>query len=79
MYGDVSDSGEHGVDGSLEDAYKAPKELGIARQIKSPSALSTPMIVDRIFAQRMQFETKYKKKSAGEEKYNAEKTFVQEL
>ena len=59
--------------------YDVPKEMGIFKEIGSPSKLTTEVIVDRILQQRMAFESKFKKKAAAEERYNKEKGFVEEM
>jgi ethanolamine-phosphate cytidylyltransferase len=77
-YGHVADSPRTLPD-AAEDPYAVPREMGALKAVRSPRALKTQDIVDRIIAQKVEFEKKFKKKAASEEAYNAQKEFVQEI
>jgi len=53
------------VEDSLE-YYKVPQEMGILKQLESPSSLTTSEIVSRILANRLNFEERNKKKQEKE-------------
>lgn len=61
----------HGVDVPVaaedgSDPYKAPKEMGIYKEIDSGSRVTTQIIIDRILANRRAFEERNAKKEAKE-------------
>eukprot|EP00002_Diphylleia_rotans_P024288 TRINITY_DN4789_c0_g1_i4.p1 TRINITY_DN4789_c0_g1~~TRINITY_DN4789_c0_g1_i4.p1 ORF type:complete len:446 (+),score=88.68 TRINITY_DN4789_c0_g1_i4:49-1386(+) len=74
--GDISE--RYGFAPENLDPYAIPREMGILRVIPSTRQLTTQTIVDRILTRRMEFETKYERKSKQELEYLANKTFVEE-
>jgi len=61
------------------DPYEVAKELGLYKQIQSPSNLTAYQIVDRILAQRKEFKRRFETKAKKEEEYHEKKTFVAEI
>jgi ethanolamine-phosphate cytidylyltransferase len=59
--------------------YAVPKSLGILREFNSTSTLTALSVVERIFAHRNTFKTRYDKKSKAEESYQQSKVFVEEM
>jgi len=66
----------HSYPSSSPDPYKVPKDLGILKELKSPSKLATPQVIDRILENHHQFEARNKKKEE-KEISQAGKTFTQ--
>lgn len=66
---------EHSEDDSstMKKEYKIAKELGIFKQLESPSSLDVKDIVARINANRERFEAKFEKKMATEQEYYQER------
>jgi len=62
----------------VEDPYAVPRDMGILKIIPSPLSLKTQDIVDRILAQKLDFERKFAKKHAAEMAYIEKKEFVEE-
>lgn len=60
---------ERDAEFSLDEHYKHAKELGVFKQIKSPSDLDVKDIVARINDNRERFEKKFEKKMQAEEEY----------
>eukprot|EP00216_Chloropicon_sp_CCMP2111_P006440 CAMPEP_0198239238 /NCGR_PEP_ID=MMETSP1446-20131203/4699_1 /TAXON_ID=1461542 ORGANISM="Unidentified sp, Strain CCMP2111" /NCGR_SAMPLE_ID=MMETSP1446 /ASSEMBLY_ACC=CAM_ASM_001112 /LENGTH=483 /DNA_ID=CAMNT_0043921793 /DNA_START=45 /DNA_END=1496 /DNA_ORIENTATION=+ len=61
-----------------EDQYKVAKDLGIFKEIQSPSTLSTKGIIERILTNKDKFEAKYMKKSKSEADYFKNREYVHE-
>jgi len=69
-----------GVRSPDESRYEVPKSLGIFRILPSAAPdMSTRKIIHRIVDKRTEFEARNAKKTVSEAKYQASKTYVQEL
>jgi hypothetical protein len=63
-----------------QSRYEVPKSLGIFRILPSAAPdMSTRKIIHRIVDKRTEFEARNAKKTVSEAKYQASKTYVQEL
>jgi ethanolamine-phosphate cytidylyltransferase len=60
------------------DAYALPSAKGILRTFQSPRELLVTDIIDRVMANRAQYQARFDKKHAAEKKYHSQKEFVQE-
>ncbi len=77
-HGAVSDSPRE-LPAGVEDPYVIPREMGVLRSVASPRPLKTQDIVDRIIAQKVEYEAKFKRKAASEAEYFKQKEFVEEM
>eukprot|EP01119_Soliformovum_irregulare_P004234 TRINITY_DN15240_c0_g1_i1.p1 TRINITY_DN15240_c0_g1~~TRINITY_DN15240_c0_g1_i1.p1 ORF type:complete len:427 (-),score=114.84 TRINITY_DN15240_c0_g1_i1:45-1325(-) len=66
-------------DAEEDDPYKIAKEMGIYRQIASPSAFTTQEMVQRIVVNKERYSQRYATKAKKEQEYNSNKKFVAEI
>jgi len=64
---------------SKQDPYRVAKELGIYKEIESPSSLTTEEVVERILNQKDNYQKRYDSKAKKEAEYYEKKTHVEEI